>query len=418
MTRIALIQLISEQTVQNLLPICALQPHTLIHLTTDRTALRSTLIKEAATSVGIDAYFERVRLSDMPRIAETGRAVQRCIETARQQGFLPVLNFTGGTKLMSIGAYQKAADLSCPSFYVDTLSSHFIDGNTAPGLADIFGGDLSFSSLREVLSLDMLVVANGHRSVSKGRPWRLFLPSAHAFRAHPSDTKLLQNEIHRKSGLFPGGLEPRSPADWVPLLSTPFYVPAKLLDPLLESGLLVQGPRPETALLPQEPLPELHSLCSPVKNESYRERYFAAIAPVQQAKTFLEGGWWEVLVAEAMDRSGVFRDLRWSACVTQQNGVELEEDVLAVTGTEAVCVSCKSSGYRLRLHPALEELNSRAKAIGGSFTKAFLAVASASPPQLESVRARARELRIQILTPDSLHSLSSFAEPLRGRPPV
>ena len=407
MTPLCLIQLISEQTLQNLLPINALLPRALLHLTTQKTAHRSAHIYHAASVSGAAAPLEIIRLSDMPSIEETARAVARGVDWALSKGLQPVVNFTGGTKLMSIGAYQQAGKSGVPSFYVDTQSGHFVDGATAAGLLELFAGDFSFSRIIADLSLDTMVVANGHRSVSAGRDWRSCLSAATAILENSRASEALTEALFGKNGLLPNSTEPRNAKDWLPVLRKPFPVPESLLGELVAAKVLLAGPSFGTALLPTHTLPDLQALASRVSGSS--EAYFAAIEPVQQSISFLGGSWWEVVVAEAMVRSGRFQDLRWSAKITQQSGVPLEEDVLALDGADAVCVSCKkSSGGKARLIPHLDELSSRAKAIGGNFTRAFLAVHQFSRNEPD-IRARARELRIRILTPESLGDSAAFA---------
>lgn len=48
MTRLALIHLIREQTMQHLVPVLALKPASVFHLATPKTAARSANIVEAA----------------------------------------------------------------------------------------------------------------------------------------------------------------------------------------------------------------------------------------------------------------------------------------------------------------------------------------------------------------------------------
>jgi len=412
MQRLALIQLISEQTIPNLLPLCALQPSFLFHLTTARTSVRSLQIRRAVRQSGIDAHFENVRLSDMPGIAESARAVERCVEQSVQAGLRPVLNFTGGTKLMSIGAYQQAAALHLSSFYVDTHSGCFVDGGTGEGIAHLFGNNFAFAPFLDALSLDMMVVANGNQSVSEGSDWRPHLGAARALHAHPAELETVRQSLHGASGPVPFDAEPRTPAAWLEALGKPFTVPSPLFQPLMEAGLLDPSSRPERALLPAASAADIRLLVEEKEHsyiENYNERAFSAMRPLQIVRNFFGGGWWEVVVIDAMDRCGRFRDLRWSADIIQQGGALLEEDILAMHGADAVCVSCKTQAGRTRLLPYLEELSSRSKAIGGSFTHAFLALRKApSDYQRRQVASRARELRIQILTPESLECPGAF----------
>ena len=412
-SKVALIQLISEQTIPNLFPICALRPSVLIHLTAPKTAPRALQIKNAAVVAGVNAeFFNRPISSAMPGIQETAFFVGQAVQIARDKNFLPLVNFTGGTKLMSIGAFQQAAKDGVPSFYVDTQSNCFVDGGTGGDIRPFFGGEVSFSKIIADLTLDVMVVANGHQSVSEGRDWRGHLGAARAVRDNSEDTRQLQAVLeHGEKAHFPGGKIPRDPAGWLRVLGVSFAVPLSLFPHLLSAGLLDPTSTPEAALLPSWTEPELMFLAQAKAQGTYIENYngrcFEAMRPLQHFPTFLSGGWWEVIVTEALERAGRFHDLRWSADVIQQGGNDLEEDILALDGCDAVCVSCKIRG--IRLVPYLDELNGRSKAIGGTFTRAFLALHQ--PPTgkaWKDLLARARQLRIRLLTPDNLDTPASF----------
>src|ERR1035441_10453051 len=90
---LTLIQLISEQTMQNLVPLLALKPTRVVHLATPKTAARSAQIVEAARQAQVSTELESIRLSEMPSIPETSRAVLRAVETAREARQTPVINF-------------------------------------------------------------------------------------------------------------------------------------------------------------------------------------------------------------------------------------------------------------------------------------------------------------------------------------
>lgn len=91
---ITLIQLISEQTMQNLLPILRFRPSHVVHLSTRRTAARSNDIVKAAGQCGVTFQLEQIRLSEMPTIVETSRAVGRAIDAAHDRKHTPLVNFT------------------------------------------------------------------------------------------------------------------------------------------------------------------------------------------------------------------------------------------------------------------------------------------------------------------------------------
>ncbi|MEI7940330.1 MAG: hypothetical protein WCK27_26915 [Verrucomicrobiota bacterium] len=126
----AIIQVVGDQTVQNLLPIMALHPSKIIQVRS-RDTIPTTRFKDAADNLcsavahlkeepGFDNYRPNISTEIIeqtsPGIENTRSVVASLL--AVHQGAL--VNFTGATKLMSIGAYQAAAALGAPSLYCDT----------------------------------------------------------------------------------------------------------------------------------------------------------------------------------------------------------------------------------------------------------------------------------------------------------
>lgn len=404
----ALIQLISEQTMQNLVPLLALHPAKVFHLSTPRSAARSAHISEAASLGGVNPETENIRLSEMPSIPETSRAVLRAVAGAREAGLEPVINFTGGTKLMSIGAYEAAMREHVFSFYVDTDHQQFIDGHTGATLSSVLGQDTSFTSLQKTLSVSMVALANGRERVSEGLDWKPYLELVQHLLAHPDQETETWNAMHGRSGLCPGGREPRQPAEWLPLFSLPIALPPSVGDLAAMAGLVdgVSG----VYTLPSVIRARLDGLCD--QSPDSGADAFAVMRSLQFICAFLSGAWWEVAVLDGAERSGQFHDLRWSVQVGQrQSHFQVEEDIVAVDGPRIAYFSCKRGGTRSRLVPALDELDARARAIGGNFTRRFFAVYL--PPTgvtAASLRRRAMELRgIQILTRENIYSPEAFS---------
>jgi len=156
---LTLIQLISEQTVPNLLPILRLRPDRLVHLTTPKTSARANHLRAAAQAAGLKPDVEVIELSAMPGVSETHHAVRESLLQARDADGEAAVNFTGGTKLMSIGAYSAALREKAPSLYVDTQDSCFVDGATSPRMAELLENDWSFTPIRKQLRVDILAIA-------------------------------------------------------------------------------------------------------------------------------------------------------------------------------------------------------------------------------------------------------------------
>ncbi len=409
MPGLTLIQLISEQTIQNLLPVLRLQPKRVVHLTTARTAARSAPIIEAAARTGLEVDLENVRLSDMPSIPETHRAVKRAIESARNEGATPVVNFTGGTKLMGIGAYAAALRAKIPSLYVDTQDACFVDGATSNEMAILMDDDWSFTSVHPTFDLDVIATANGVPRITPGKNWQPLLPLARHLFDNQAEEQTAHDAVHGEHGLFPKGREPRTPGAWIDILDEPFTLPANVARLGVETGLLRAGPSSTQAMLPDATRSEMIHLATH-KVPDYHARYFKAVAPLQHTIAFLSGGWWELIVFEAAQQSGLFRDIRWSAHVGEGNGPDTEEDILGLDGVELLYINCKRSSTRNRLLPLLEEIRARAATMGGHFNRRFLAVLN--PPAgkaLSNLETQANRLGIRILTRHDINQIGVFS---------
>ena len=393
--------------MQNLVPVLALKPAKVFHLATPKTAARSANIVEAARQAQVLTKPENIRLSEMPSIPETSRAVIRTIADAKAQGLTPVINFTGGTKLMSIGAYEAAIREQVVSLYVDTDHQQFLDGHTGPKLNSVLGDDFSFTPLQESLTVNAIAAANGRQYVTNGRDWRPYLPLARHLLANRDEEIATWEVVHGRSGLCPNGREPRAAVDWLPMLDKPVLLPARVAEFALTTGLL-RG-NGGSLHLPDATRPQLETLAKahrPTPND-----YFTAVRPLQFTLAFLSGAWWEVAVIDTADRSGQFRDLRWSVNIGERSGgLDMEEDIVGIDGVQIAYFSCKRGGAKTRLVPLLDELDNRARSIGGNFTRRFLAVYQ--PPfgqNAVNLQKRAQELnRIQIITFPDLANLELF----------
>lgn len=412
MNSIALIQLVSEQTMQNVLPILRLRPASVFHLATLRTASRTEHILNAAKTAGITPAPENIRLSNMPSIPETHRAVTRAINFAREEGLTPVVNFTGGTKLMSIGAYLAAlqANPPVPTIYVDTDDERFEDGGTAPGLPELLENDMSLTPIRPALTLDVVATANGVEHITKGRDWHPYLHLAEYLFAHPA-AEIATHEAVSKIAFDLPNNGPKSPEKWLELLDREFDLPDQVACLAAKCGLISLTSTGKCKL-PDATRAEIKKLRKARAEKKYVNNYdqqrIAATDPIEFAISFLTGGWWEVIMADRLARTGAFTDVRWSVAMRLPGGTELEEDVLALDGVRAVCVSCKRGGSGARLIAHLEELDARARHLGGHFTRKFLAVYRPIKGKTGAgLTKRAQELGIYILTPENISTASS-----------
>ncbi len=382
-----LIQLISEQTMQNLLPVIALKPARLVHLITPKVAERSAWIVNAARYAGLNVAPQNKRLSEMPTIQETAGATLQAIKEACDAGELPVVNFTGGTKLMSIGAYAAAAKEKVVAFYVDTEHVRFVDAAHGGAAVDgLLNGDFSLARHGRELTINTVALANGCNARAQGRNPAPLMDLAQYLLGNRADEMALWSAILGPQGLCPNGHEPRKMPEWRALAERPLNLPPNVAELCLANGLLRKD-RADRLMLPADP------------------------SQAKDSVTILGGGWWEIAVYDAIKQSGFFQELMWSANFGGGTaGGRLEEDVIGFDGMQILYVSCKRGGNRTRILPLLEEINMRAERIGGRFVHKALAIYNrpADPKLMRDLESRARQLHIRVLNGQEIADPQAF----------
>ena len=404
---LCLIHLVSEQTMPNVLAALASTPAAQHLIHTPRTEPHARWIKRALTRAGLTPVTETTTLSDAPDLRETGTAVRAVIDSANAAGLTPVINFTGGTKLMSIGAFAAAHAARAASLYFDTEHHTIHSGPTGVLPSPFDQPAVALRAARDRLTIDVIAAAHGVQRVTPGRDPAPWIPAA---------TLLVQDpKLEMQTHDFARGLDEgqRRATDYMRLLDRPLNdLPDSLIEPFsLASLIALRDDRWHFAFDRRTDLEGWAISCGIPASLG---DYFAAIAPLQQFIAFLTGAWWEVAVADAATRSGRFRDLRWSVEIERQPGSpSFEEDLMGIDGLNLAVFSCKRGGDRPRLLRAFDELESGARSLGGAMVRRFLCVAMPiAGYQIAEVRARAAASRTTLLGPASRLNQGSFADPI------
>lgn len=387
-----LIQIVSQQTMPNLLAAMAVRPERIVHICTPVMKAASENLRRAYADAGlqVDVVERNVAAhSSMPE-------VYACVKEISKEFENVVVNFTGGTKLMSIGAYGAATSCKLASFYVDTQAGRFLEGMTGAGVKDVFpGGNMDIEQIGRQLRIHTIANANGIERVTAGQSWRKY---ANLARILLHDSKIEQachdfvcNVINKA---------PRKYAEqkewWRNWYSRPVDMPEEVCRAAVEAGLFEEEDGAFYAAREQaRKLADL-DLNRPQSTPAIFEAFESAIWPF----TFFNGNWWEIAVIEFLERTGRYHDLAWSvyAGSRRDDSTDMEEDVLGVDGVNLLYVSCKRGGDKGKLSRVIEDVNSSAKRIGGEFAKKILAVYV--PPagrQRGRLVNRCRELGIRLL---------------------
>jgi hypothetical protein len=356
-----LLHLVGEQRLQNLIPLLALEPSTVVQVLSGsvRFSEVASHLEEAVGSLLPEEsrpQFHRVVLeSHAPSIEDTRSAVALAL---KNHGIPAVVNITGGTKPMSIGAFLAAEDFGVPALYYDH-GFHSTGVQALPGmksLADVLNG-LTVPSLlaaHGVPAARLLSTIPGEAELEFGRIAAKLDTERHA------TLKSYLLEIRRQ--LYPSGDNKA--------------VPKGSIESLLADGL------------PQPSDPDIQPFLEAAVNAGYLQiqngRFHYAIdsdwnTRQKHDKTIvlsrtLVGGWFELHCFSLMSRSGDFSDLLTGV---QAKGTRVlgETDIVGVDRNGSlVFVSCKADDQALKPLDHVFALRQRAREFGGSHARAILRI--------------------------------------------
>jgi len=405
MSAVTLVQIVSEEPLANLLGALALEPAKIVFLHTPKNAARAGWTRLALEKAGLRFEHTFHQLSEQPSLQETAAAIRARAETS-PDGSSPVVNFTGDSAPIVIGAFVDAYSRKIPSFHVDGERLRFVDGGTGPApslLAN--GGAAAAVRARARLGIDVLAVAQGFESVSAGLDPEPLLPLARHMLHHLDE----ETAISQALLALP---DPRHPEEVPSFLETPVFENAisdEAARLAIEGGVLE---RRDGELFFARPA-SLSRLEEWVESGEYsRPEWFEALAPLQNAVNFFGGGWWELSVFDAARCSGLFRDLRWSASATLA-GQTYEKDILGLQEHALAIFSCKRGGGGGRhLVAGLDELDANARHFGGNLARRYLCVSQPIPPApFRVLQERAAQTRTVLVGPAEKLSADSFLRP-------
>lgn len=318
-----LIQLIGHQTIPNVVPLYVLRPDAVYHLCTKETLPIGHRIEKWMKNNPITAYISHhlKKIQGAEKHQETLDICRELMQKYPDAQF--VVNMTGGTKLMSLAAYQSAAQRgNTPVVYVEPERSK----DYAEMLVWVEKAEMRESltkgyapSLKLKVD-DFLALGEQAYKPQKSADWHRLIPAAKAVQRYADDLKDSKWEIK-------------------PLLNRVRQVPT-LQDSFKAAKVEFDFKHPAGGV---------------------------------KGNSFLTGNWWEVLVADYLEKSGRFIDVACSvSTLISQSAGETEIDVLATDGITLTCISCKR-----QLQKPDSEINkheSRSRKLGGARVKCGLAV--------------------------------------------
>lgn len=391
MSEITLIHLVSEQTMQNVLPTLALRPKRIVQVRSRESKFNKSvesLINAINTICNTEKYrnfrpefCEAVIDSDSPSAEETEALIRSLLPQ-----FPPaVMNITGGTKLMSLGAWRATAD-HCPVLYCDTAKRRFIKVGSIP-LPPV----PPFEQIATSLTVAAVMAAHGVAPDN----WRFDRPTEAlrkvgrvAFDCWKTDEQAFRGfaeaiRIHfRNEGeRIPSGL--------------------RKLKELVEQPLPVAPP-------PVQPFLQAISDAGLLSNRdgSFYPSVEARRDHVERLANLIGGSWLELFIIDLLlNQPHLWTDPHWSVEPKRAEEVAFgETDVICVNVPAAALhiISCKTS-LRQPLE-TLEALAQRRHDLGGTFAKATLAVLSVRENERAKLKNWAKLLNVKLLIGDEIVS--------------
>lgn len=292
------------------------------------------------------------------------------------------VNFTGGTRLMSIGAFQAAAALGRPSLYCDTEARRFSDGRTGGQ-----GRWPEYQALANTLSARLLMAVEGKnpddwRSETATDPLRAFGLKAFELRNQQWNVlenlnKALQPHFYNHNGKLPHGAEELKELTLKPLPpAATSSEPARQFLAAAASAGLLRG-----------------------DVQSYKLNAQPTKRSIDRALSLLFSNWLELAVMDCLIRNPRFKEPAWSVELAKNESSSDYSD------TDLVCVdqdtaslrviSCKATTLRPP-QELLDAVKARAMRMGGPDAVATLVIFKPAPGQENAIRSYARRLGVDV----------------------
>ena len=376
-----LAHLVGEQTLPNLLAALAVAPTRILHVRSADKKFSAPIrnLERALSLAGLHPATDSLVL---PSADPTPEEVTAALADLPSDWRPSLVNLTGGTKLMSIGAKVWADTNSVPSLYVDTHAHRFVSTGAAP-LPDF----PALPAVVNALTLEMVLTAHG----VPADELRAELPSPAALAFGAAAALAWENDQAcsawlksvRTHWLLPNDT-PRAEAYRSGVALTPAG------EPLAQAAVQANWATIDTSarFLPRLPLG--------ISGDHRRRDRF--VAELLQS---LEGGWFELHLAGQMLAAGHFLEVRWSVESPDRPDLALgENDVVALDrrNLSPVFVSCKSSSSFPKPLEHVFSLRQRATHFGGTYAQAVLCISRLHfADQEKSLRDFCRVAQVRLL---------------------
>lgn len=371
-----LLQLSGGQAWPNLLPVLALKPTFVTFLTSSdpkqdyRRSIES--IRDACLDAGFKFDFQIIPTSSKDPTTDECRMILGKLAP-------DCINLTGGTKPMSIAAYDLAQHKSIPAFYLDTRRKNSpaeavnsFSSAIKDQLNDVLPAIVSKLTVPIALKTNGFPVPPDFESPPKN--WMEFSIRAAQFRQDPdADREIaqaignLRQQLMGNDGDMPKKGKLRTVLQ-LPITATidshwsRYLLAASAAEIIQLTESNVPG-RLEFLLLRVDPTTAAAEALRSLANETFK---------------LLEGVWFELALLAHLQQKSSFTDIAWSVEAdhlqepTASSRGETDLVAFNAAGLSLHFISCKTTGPHTAALDHIQGLRSRATKEGGNFSKAEL----------------------------------------------
>ncbi len=377
--------------MENLLPVMALRPGRIIQVR-NGDAARNPRMESATANFrqalhvlsqepGFKGYLPKMVELNLPHLSPDISSARDLIAStlATTQGV--TVNFTGGTRLMSVGAFQAASALGRPSIYCDNADQRFSDGRTGRE-----GRWPDFRSIASKLSARLLMAVEGRnpddwRSDTATDSLRAF--GLKAFELRNQNWSLLEglNKTLRAFFYTQGDKLPQGAEELRELTVKPLppqataNEPSRLLLAAATSAGLLRGDA-----------------------QSYKLNTQPTRRNIERVLSLIMSSWIELAVMDCLLRNPRYKDPAWSVELAKNENADFSETDLVCVDQQTASlrvISCKATMTRPP-QEHLDNVKERAFRMGGPNAAATLVVFKPAHGQENAIRSYARRLGVDV----------------------
>lgn len=362
-----LIQLIGAQAQPNAVCIKTVNPQVVVNVHTEKTKTVANHLEDFLRTHLRHIRYQSIQASAFPSVDETKVLFGKIFTLLREKvgDAEYIVNYTGGTKPMSIGAFLAGLECGAKLLYVENANV----------IREGEGLEVSRQWRPQQLSLEETLAIEGTaiQDTVELSPRRIAM--AHQIRRlrEKENKKFKENRFC----FYPASKEQSFKK--VPSNITEHF--KKVLRFGIENGGIFN---------------DLIALCKEEAwlnpDSSISGELLNDFKKLSSVNAFLDGGWWEVLVAEAFKRLAPGDSTRWSVTAAGN----MEDDVLSVFAGRLFVVSCKAGYDQKGFKSEFHRIADRAKQLGGSHAVPVFARYGPLSPEMKDY---SRQLKIPVIRP-------------------